>query len=323
MGIPGVKSLIHNKGKSTNLRNYNGMVVAIDASLYIYKYGYRYLLGFFYKSCMLLNHGILPLWVFDGPPPIIKNETIMRRRKKRVRARVKLKNTKLTKNQEIQLKKQAFGINSKIIEDIKNLLQFMGLPFVQSPGEADAQCAALNKSGLASIVMSNDWDIFLFGGKSILVDDKNELTQINISDILKTLNINKDQLIDLAILLGTDYCKGVNCESATNVLERFRECNFNIGKYDSVSNEFLINWKQARDYYINAPVVNPKKVNTTWKQPQCGKIYQCLHNTKNFNKTHIQKKINELNFLYNQYINESKNTTRITNNIYYTLSLIE
>ena len=94
------------------------------------------------------------------------------------------------------------------MEQCRELLDFMGIPYVQAPEEADSQCAYLNKKGLVDAVLTEDMDILTFGAPKIVRNlssfHKNPI-EIELNNILKSLNLNQDEFIELCILLGRDY----------------------------------------------------------------------------------------------------------------------
>ncbi len=93
--------------------------------------------------------------------------------------------------------------------DIAEILKIFGIPFIFAPGEAEAQCAFLEMMGLVDGVISNDSDVFAFGGKSLYKDfflDNQYVQAYRIEDIEKELGLNRERIIEYAILEGCDYC---------------------------------------------------------------------------------------------------------------------
>ena len=90
-----------------------------------------------------------------------------------------------------------------------------GIPFIDSPSEAESQCAKLNSLGLVDAIISDDNDVFLFGAKLVYkkIFKKNDTSltplKIEAEKIRNILNLDQDSLIGLAFLLGSDYTLGI------------------------------------------------------------------------------------------------------------------
>jgi len=107
-------------------------------------------------------------------------------------------------------------------EDILKLLQLCGIPWVESPSEAEAQCAALEELGLVDGVVTEDSDIFVFGAKKVYKNFFNENKYCEAycaKDIQRDLGLGKHQLVALAMLLGGDYTDGVKGVGIVNGME--------------------------------------------------------------------------------------------------------
>ena len=94
--------------------------------------------------------------------------------------------------------------------DIVEILHIFGIPYVFAPGEAEAQCAFLNLMELVDGVISNDSDVFAFGGKTMYRNffvDNRFVEVYKIEDIEKERGLNRNRIIELALLLGCDYCE--------------------------------------------------------------------------------------------------------------------
>jgi DNA excision repair protein ERCC-5 len=115
------------------------------------------------------------------------------------------------------------------LEDAKTLLGLFGVPFIVAPMEAEAQCAALEMEGLVDGVVTEDNDVFLFGARQVyknLFDPSRHVEYYEMDDIEGELGLGRDQLIELAQLLGSDYTDGVHGVGIVNAMEAvgsFRE----------------------------------------------------------------------------------------------------
>jgi flap endonuclease-1 len=185
--------------------------------------------------CCSYKFNIKFLFVFDGKTPDIKTKTVIERKEKRHKAQEEmniinediLELEKYINNddfeedehlKELMEKKRALmarslNLKNKIIKETKEFLTMCGIPYIDSMNEADSQLAYLSKNNLIDGIISNDFDILTFGGKSLLIDffdcfrnnfDK-KITEISLDKLLKKLEISHNNFIELCILMGTDY----------------------------------------------------------------------------------------------------------------------
>ena len=182
-----------------------------------------HLSGLYYRTLKLLEAGIKSIYVFDGKPPEFKKQTTEQRRDIRAQAMQEWKEALERKDYEAAKKyaQRSATITDEIIESSKQLLEAMGVPFVQAPNEGEALCSIMTHKGDAFATSSQDYDTLLFGSprlvRNLSITGKkkrgNEYVTINpemvlLQDVLNKLGINQDQLIMLSILVGTDYNPG-------------------------------------------------------------------------------------------------------------------
>jgi len=199
-----------------------------------------HLSGLFYRTSKLLENRITPVFVFDGKPPEFKKKTIQARIQTRTQAEIKWKEAvKKGDIEKIRLYAQAaMRLTDPMISQSKQLLEFMGVSWVQAPSEGEAQAAHLLKKGHVWAVGSQDWDSVLFGAKRLVknltlsgrkkvprkekyIIVKPEL--IEFDKVLKQTGLTHDQLIILGILIGTDYnpggVKGIGPKTALKLVK--------------------------------------------------------------------------------------------------------
>lgn len=115
-----------------------------------------------------------------------------------------------------------------MIYDVQDLLARFGIPFITAPMEAEAQCAELELIGLVDGIITDDSDCFLFGGDRIyknLFNEKNFVECYQDGDISEELGLTRYNMIELAILLGSDYTdglKGIGKVTAMEILGEFK-----------------------------------------------------------------------------------------------------
>ncbi|OSD06610.1 PIN domain-like protein [Trametes coccinea BRFM310] len=103
-------------------------------------------------------------------------------------------------------------ITQQMISQIMIMLRLFGIPYITAPMEAEAQCAALLTLGLVDGIITDDSDVFLFGGARVLKNMFNQSKTVEcflLSDLERELGLDRDKLIRLAYLLGSDYTEGL------------------------------------------------------------------------------------------------------------------
>jgi|SaaInlStandDraft_6_1057023.scaffolds.fasta_scaffold00220_24 flap endonuclease-1 len=235
-----------------------------------------HILGLFNKTIYLLKKNIIPIYVFDGKPPKLKNKIIEER--KQIKQKAWRKFEKSTDEKEkIKYFKRTVSISSKQLNECKELLRIMGISYIDALEEADSQCAWLVKNGYADGVLTEDMDILTFGAKKIyrnLGSFKKETLEINLDIILEKINLNYEQFIELCILFGCDYCnKIIDCHynKIFEVYSKYKNLNetFEFFKNNKYKVNIPSNLMEIKNYFINGPYYeiendfNLKKVDET------------------------------------------------------------
>ncbi|RZC79754.1 hypothetical protein C5167_042331 [Papaver somniferum] len=121
-----------------------------------------------------------------------------------------------------KLERNAASVSSEMFAECQELLQMFGLPYIIAPMEAEAQCAHMELSGLVDGVVTDDSDVFLFGARSVyknIFDDRKYVETYFMKDIETELGLTRDQLIRMALLLGSDYTEGISGIGIVNAIE--------------------------------------------------------------------------------------------------------
>jgi flap endonuclease-1 len=215
-----------------------------------------------------LEKGIKPVFVFDGKPDDLKMATIDKRRKVRDTAGERWKEA-LERGDEAEAYKQARSstrVDETIIGTSKELLRLMGIPIVQAPGEGEAQASYMAIKGDARYVVSQDYDTLLFGApmlvRNLTVSGKRKIRgrQITVSperivlaDFLGGLKISREQLIQIGILVGTDFNVGVEGVGAKTGLKLVLK-----GEFESKLKEKMPDFDPAPviDMFLHPPVTD-------------------------------------------------------------------
>jgi 5'-3' exonuclease len=113
-------------------------------------------------------------------------------------------------------------VTDEMQEEIIQLLQLFGVPYIRAPAEAEAQCAALEKLGLVSGIVTEDSDVFVFGGKTVyknIFDDQKYVEVYKAEDAEREMGLGYNEFVALAMLLGGDYTEGVKGVGIVNGME--------------------------------------------------------------------------------------------------------
>jgi len=274
-----------------------------------------HLIGLFSRTTVLMEQGIKLVFVFDGKPPAIKQETWEKRRNIKEEAELKFQEAEKMGYQE-EMRKYASRttrLTKEMIIDAKNLITALGLPIIQAPSEGEAQTAYLVKKGDAYASLSQDYDNLIFGcprlirnlsvtgrrkkaGKAVgYITVSPEM--IELPKVLAELKLTNDQLIVLAILIGTDYnpggIKGIGPRKALKLLQDHKddfEKIFSLVKWDEQYPER--SWLEIFNTIKHIPVTD--KYELSWKKIDEKKITHLLVEEHGFGLERVQKKLDDL-----------------------------
>jgi len=257
MGIKGLAKLLSDEApdcmREVPLNSLHGRKIAIDASMAIYQFliavrsgnqnnaavmltnaegeTTSHIQGLFNRSIRFFVEGVRPVFVFDGKPPQLKSGELEKRREKRAKAQAALKQAQEEGNLEEEEKhsKRLVRAGQKENEDCRKLLALMGIPVIVAPCEAEAQAAALARSGLVYATGTEDMDALTFR-TPVLVRKmtfasaaKSMVQTINYQKALEGLGLSHDEFVDLCILLGCDYCDTIRGVGPKTALKLIRE----------------------------------------------------------------------------------------------------
>ncbi len=184
-----------------------------------------HLSGLFHRTTALLELGIRPAYVFDGAPPELKRKTLEARRAVKVQAEKDWKEALHRGDLKTALSKasRTSRLDAEMISEAQTLLDAMGVPWMTAPAEGEAQMGHMARRGDVWAGASQDFDAILFGtptlvrnltlaGKRRLPSGKTvDVTPevVSLSDVLGALQVSRAQLVDMGILMGTDFNEGV------------------------------------------------------------------------------------------------------------------
>jgi len=243
--------------KLCKLAELSGKKIAVDISIYMYRFACdNSLIENVYLMLSVFRHyNIIPIFIFDGKPPLEKRELLKKRKEYKQEAEEEyniLKNTLEINNdmddsdkQQIlynmdMLKKKFVYINKNDIEIVKNLIRFYGATYYDAPCEADELCAMLTIKEKVWACLSEDMDMFVYGCPRVI----RYLSLLNhtaimyeMKGILTNLGITQKEFREICVLSGTDYNIETedNSHSLTNTLKYFKKYHrlkTKIGFYD-------------------------------------------------------------------------------------------
>ncbi len=272
-----------------------------------------HLVGLFYRLTNLLKRDIRMVFVFDGESHSLKHEE--QKRRNEAKAEAKEKYEKAVEEEDIEgMKKYASRtsrLTSEMIEESKNLLSAMGIPWIQAPGEGEAQCARIVSNGDAFAVMSQDADALLFGSPRIVKNlsisqrrkqggrlsyDKVRPELIVRDEILERLHLTQEKLIILGILVGTDFnpggIKGIGPKKALKIVQEkegdWEDMFSELGWYDL----FEHSWKEVYDIFKESDVKDDYDI--AFKEFEPDKVMKILVDDHGFSRERISSVCDEL-----------------------------
>lgn len=270
-----------------------------------------HLSGLFYRTISFLEKQIYPIYVFDGEPPILKKETIATRQEIRKKSKEKWEHALRIGDLESARKyaQAAIEIDEKMINDSKELLIAMGIPIVQAPSEGEAQAAAIVRRGDAWATASQDYDSLLFGSPRLVrnltlrrkrkVAGKQEYKEISLELIdleqtLSSLKITLENLIDIAILVGTDFnkgIKGIGPKRAYQLIKKHGNIKKVLSTLELEPTEDLL-YEEVKTIFLNPKVTFSYSIDFSY--PNADKIKEILCEKHDFSRERVEKGIDRL-----------------------------
>ncbi|MGI0087459.1 MAG: flap endonuclease-1 [Nitrosotalea sp.] len=278
--------------EKTNLESFASKIVAIDAYNAIYQFlsiirgpdglpltDYSgkitsHITGLFYRNINFLSLGIKPVYVFDGKPPSLKSAEIERRKQIKKEATIKYENA-VSQGRYEEAKKyaqQTSILKDEMVEDSKRLLELFGIPFVNAPSEGEATAAHMTITGQAHVSASQDFDSLLFGAKKLVrnftnsgkrkLPNRNTTIEVEpeIIDLIKTLDnlgITREQLVDIGILIGTDFnpdgFERIGPKTALKAIKQYGRLEEIPQIQEKLDKTY---YKQIRDIFLNPKVAS-------------------------------------------------------------------
>lgn len=282
------------KSSPITISELSGKVIAIDAYNTIYQFlatirgitgelltnnngeVTSHLSGLFYRNVNLLAEDIKLIYIFDGKPSPLKSKEIDRRRQVKQDALNKYQEAVTAGRFEDARKYgQATSVlTDKMVEESKMILALLGIPYIQAPSEGEAAAAQLTQSNIAFACASQDYDSLLFGAKRLIrnlaISGKRKVPNRNVyvdiepeiieqQQLLNETGLNLEQLVDIGILIGTDFNPGgIPGIGPKTALKLVREHN-KLEKIEKIEASLAnIPYKEIREVFLKqeAPKIN-------------------------------------------------------------------
>jgi len=270
-----------------------------------------HLSGILYRTANLGEKGIRIVYVFDGEPPELKEMEIRRRRRIREEAALKYEDAlRAGRFEDARKYAQATAtLRELMVEDSKRLLEGLGVPWVQAPSEGEAQAAHMAARGDVWAAASQDHDSLLFGAprmvKNLTISGRRKLPGrqafvevepevVDLREVLADLGVTREQLIDIGILIGTDYnpdgVKGIGPKTALKLVKQFGDLSAvaaqtpHLDLPDNVNRikEFFLQPKVRSDYILS------------WREPNVEEVVDFLCRERDFSEDRVRKALERM-----------------------------
>lgn len=261
-----------------------------------------HLIGLLTRNCVLLQYGIQPVYIFDGKSHPLKTKEKERRRETTRLAEIEYKKAL---DEGDMIKARSFGsrvnkLSPEMLDDSKRLLELLGIPWLTAPGEGEAQASQMSIEGTVWATASQDYDTMLFGAprmvRNLNITGKRNLPggkvitiqpeQIELHRLLDVLKLTREQLIDLGILLGTDFnpdgFKKIGPATGYKLINKYGTFE-EVKKHNNTVKENEIPYEEIRKIFLHPNVVKNVKIDFSNKFDK-EKIVEFLVTERSFSR---------------------------------------
>jgi flap endonuclease-1 len=265
-----------------------------------------HLSGLLHRTATLVENQIRPIYVFDGVAHPLKQKTLELRKHRKLAAEKEWRDALEKGDLETARTKaqQTSRVTDDIVKQSKELLTLLGIPFIQAPSEGESQASYMVKQGDAHAVGSQDFDCLLVGAPVLIrnltsssrrkLPGKKAYTsvhpeRINFLSDLKKLGITQKQLVDMAILIGTDFnegIKGIGPQKSLHLIKKNGNLENvlstvavdNVPTFDEI--------KELRNLFLDPKVIKDYEI--AWNEPDIDGAIDLLCSTYQFSENRIK-----------------------------------
>ncbi|AUB58113.1 MULTISPECIES: flap endonuclease-1 [Methanobacterium] len=295
----------------------DGKIVALDAANVIYQFlsSIRQLdgtplkdqngrvtshfSGILYRTSALVEKGIKPIYVFDGQSSALKKETQQKRKEIKEESERKWKEA-LEEGRLDDARKFAVRssrMSPEIVEGSKKLIKLMGIPYIQAKGEGEAQASYMVARGDAWCVASQDYDCMLFGAprmvKNLTISGSQTNPElIELDKVLGNLGVTREQLVDMAIMVGTDFNQGIKGIGAKKGLKLIKEHGDIYQILEKLDIELDVDPTILRNMFLNHEVDSDYELK--WQKADQKQIVDFLCGEHDFSESRVLSALDKL-----------------------------
>ncbi|MDJ0270803.1 MAG: flap endonuclease-1 [Aigarchaeota archaeon] len=319
--------------RELTLDSLRGLSFAVDANNYLYQFLAlvrkpdgspltdmrgnitSHLAGLAFRTTRLIHdYGLRLVFVFDGKPPELKRDELEKRRLQKKKAEEEWIRALSLGDYAAAFSKAVMTgrLTEAMIHDAKKLLELLGIPYIQAAGEAEAQCAYMAIRGDVWAASSKDYDSLVFGAPRLVryltIHGKEWLPSkgkarplkpelIELEKLLAHHSITREQLIDIAILIGTDFnegIRGIGPKKALSLIKRY-------GKIEALPSQLRgqleeQNYGAIRRIYLEPQIVDNYAINYT-KIDEAG-VYRFLCDERDFSYDRVKVVVERMKLFY-------------------------
>ncbi|RMF56207.1 flap endonuclease-1 [Candidatus Woesearchaeota archaeon] len=316
--------------KEVDFAFFKGKILVIDAHNNLYQYlttirqrdgspltdshgnVTSHLSGLLNRTVNLISLGINVAFVFDGKPPELKKEELEKRKSLKIAAQKKYEVARERGDIE-EMRKQASRtsrLTEEMIREAKELIKAFGLPAIQAPSEGEAQAAYIVKKGDAFASVSQDYDSLLFGAPKLvqnLTSSRRKMPNkqlyervmpclISLDENLNNLGIDSDQLIALAMLVGTDFnpggIRGIGPKNALKLVKEHKKDFNKLFSHVKWDDYISASWEEIFSIFKEMPV--SEDYSLEWSEPDTEKIIKILVDKHDFSEERVNNTLSKL-----------------------------
>ena len=320
------------KREPTSLKALKGRSFAIDASIEIHRFlalirkpdgslftdesgrVTSHLIGLLtWTSRLITDYSMRPVFVFDGPPNVLKRRTLEARRIARQKAESEYSEAVAAGNLPKAWSKAVMTgrVTRDVLADAKRLLTLMGVSWLDALEDAEAQASFMAARGAVWAAASKDYDSLLYGSPILarylsiagqeFLPAQHRMRRlvpelVNLSENLHILGISREQLVDLAILIGTDFNEGVMGVGPKKALSLIRKYDSLERVPGSIRAKLPTGVENVRDIFLHPRIVETFSIESS--RPDRDGLIGFLAQERAFSEDRVSKAAEKLVYSY-------------------------